>query len=292
MLKGFKSSDYLFKPKQSLAKKPTRVAPFYTSSEDYNQKLDSFREILSERHDLLYADARHGLLVIFQGMDAAGKDGSIKHVMSGLNPQGVIVSSFGEPSIEEKSHDFLWRTHSKIPPRGKIGIFNRSYYEDVLTVRVHATDDGDPKFFSHRLEDIAMHERHLCREFYRIVKFYLHISPGEQFERLLARIDNKKKNWKFALSDLKDSKKWEAFQDAANHALSSTSVPHAPWYVIPADDKKNARLMISAILTEHMKAMPLELPHQSWKRKAELEAARKILQRRQKAAKGHQVRKK
>src|SRR5436190_278922 len=225
---------------------------------------------LAEAQEMLYADDTWSLLVIFQAMDAAGKDSTIKHVMSGINPQGCQVYSFKHPSAEELDHDFLWRCTKALPERGRIGIFNRSYYEEVLIVKVHpelvaaqhipGADAGDKKFWEQRYEDINNFERLLTRNGTAIVKFFLHISKEKQRERFLKRINDPSKHWKFAASDLKERECWDDYMTAYEACLSETSTTSAPWYVIPADHKWVSRALVAAILTETMKSLGLNWP--------------------------------
>ena len=266
---------------------PTEVKPFYKSKDDYHALLARQVHELSEQQTRLYADDRHALLVIFQSMDAAGKDGAIKHVMSGVNPQGCQVFSFRHPSAEELDHDFLWRTSRCLPERGRIGIFNRSYYEEVLIVRVHpeilaaqrlseeATRDKD--FWKHRYKSIKDLEKHLYRNGTRAVKIYLHLSKDEQRRRFLARIDDPDKNWKFSVGDVKERERWKDYMDAYEACLGATSTDRAPWYVVPADDKANARLIIAEILVETLKEMDLKYPATSPDRRKELQRMRQLL---------------
>jgi PPK2 family polyphosphate:nucleotide phosphotransferase len=266
-----------------LKKYPTRVKPFHRSKRDYEQLHTAHLGRLSELQDLLYAENKHALLLIFQAMDAAGKDGAIKHVMSGINPQGCQVFSFKHPSAEELDHDFLWRTERCLPERGRIGIFNRSYYEEVLVVRVHPEilaaqnpPEGsfdDPKFWKHRYHSINELEKHLDRNGTKVVKFFLHLSKEEQRQRFLARIEDPNKNWKFGESDIAERKLWKKYQTAYATALSHTSTDHAPWYVVPADDKGNARLIISEIIIETLEALKMSYPATDAARK---KALRKI----------------
>ena len=249
---------------------PTRVKPFHHSKRDYEKLHAAHLARLSELQDLLYAENRHALLLIFQAMDAAGKDGAIKHVMSGINPQGCQVFSFKHPSAEELDHDFLWRTTRCLPERGRIGIFNRSYYEEVLIARVHpeiiaaenlpGDADGDAKLWPHRYQSINDLEKHLHRNGTRVVKFFLHISKEEQRQRFLARIDDPNKNWKFSEADLAERKLWKKYRAAYEACLSHTSTGHAPWYVVPADDKASARLIISEIIIETLAALRMAYP--------------------------------
>ena len=268
---------------------PTEVKPFYKSKDDYHALLRRQIEELSEQQTRLYADDRHSLLVIFQSMDAAGKDGAIKHVMSGVNPQGCQVFSFKHPSAEELDHDFLWRTTRCLPERGRIGIFNRSYYEEVLIVRVHpeilaaqrlpAETTRDDDFWRHRYKSITDFEKHIHRNGTRIVKIYLHLSKDEQRRRFLARIDDPDKNWKFAVGDVKERDRWKDYTEAYEACLGATSTDRAPWYIVPADDKANARLIIAEILVETLKDLDLKYPATSPDRRKELQAMRRLLAR-------------
>ena len=281
------SKQLLYEPggKEPLKRFATRIDDLYKDDDDYEKILNGFRATISERQDLLFAQGRHGVLALFQGMDTSGKDGAIKHVMTSLNPLGVEATAFGSPSEDDKHRDFLWRTHNRIPPRGKIGIFNRSYYEEVTAVRVHesylaaenlpADLSEDKKIWKHRLEDIANFESYLARQGIRVIKFYLHLSKDEQRKRLLERIDNPSKNWKFRAGDLTDRDLWPDFMDAYADCFHRTSTEEAPWYIIPADDKKNARLMVSALFAELMKTLPLDLPPLSRDQKQTLEKLRK-----------------
>jgi len=266
---------------------PTRVKPFYRSKPDYERQLADHKARLSERQNVLYAHDRYALLLIFQAMDAAGKDGAIKHVMSGVNPQGCQVFSFKHPNTQELEHDFLWRSVRCLPERGRIGIFNRSYYEEVLIVRVHpeilraqalpdeALDDG--KIWTHRYRSILGLERHLHRNGTRIVKFFLHLSKEEQRRRLLARIDDPDKNWKFGRADLAERGRWTEYMTAYEACLTETSTAHAPWYIVPADDKHNARLIISQVILDTLEGLKLRYPLTSPARRKELRAIRKLL---------------
>jgi len=284
-----KTSDYIVKPraKVDLKRWPTIVKPRYSSKEDYRRILAEHVTKLGKRQNVLYADDRYALLVIFQAMDAAGKDGAIKHVMSGLNPQGCQVFSFKHPSPTDLDHDFLWRTTACLPERGRIGIFNRSYYEEVLIVRVHPellAGERIPdlpkkagKLWESRYRSIADLERHLHANGTRIVKFFLHVSKGEQRKRFLERIDDPEKNWKFAAADIEERKFWKEYMKAYEECLSATSTPDAPWYVVPADDKENARLIISEVLLETLGRLDLHYPEVSAEKKRELKKAREAL---------------
>jgi len=277
-----------------LKARPTLVAPVYESNEDYKGLLEQQKKRLGDKQQLLYAANRHSLLLIFQAMDAAGKDGVIRHVLTGINPQGCHVSSFKHPSAQELEHDFLWRAVAHLPERGSIGVFNRSYYEEVLIVRVHPellTAQHVPNGLGHkksadavwkeRYRSIREFERHLHDNGTRIVKFFLHLSKGEQRKRFLARIDDPTKNWKFNQGDITERKYWKQYMSAYEICLAETSTKNSPWYVVPADDKENARLIVSEILLDHMSALDLSLPNLSATHRRELETARKLLMRKQ-----------
>ena len=270
-----------------LKQQPTRVKPFYASKAESEELLAKHVDKLAELQNLLYADDRHALLLIFQAMDAAGKDSCIKHVMSGVNPQGCQVYSFKHPSAEELDHDFLWRTQRALPERGRIGIFNRSYYEEVLIVRVHpeilraqkvprAPRDGEDEW-RERYRSIADMEAHLERNGTRIVKFFLHVSPEEQRKRFLARIDEPEKNWKFSSKDVEERKHWKDYLRAYEACLQATSTKRSPWYVVPADDKPNARLIVSRIVVDALQSLDMAYPRLDAARRRELKALRKRL---------------
>ena len=250
--------------------------------------LDEGVALLSEMQGKLYAQSNWGLLLIFQAMDAAGKDGTIKHVMSGVNPQGVDVFAFKEPSSEELAHDFLWRTNRCMPPRGKIGIFNRSYYEEVLVVRVHPEKLEKEKipeelrgkhFWKHRFEDINAFEKYLTRNGIAIRKFFLNISRKEQKRRFLERLDNPQKNWKFSAADVQERKYWDEYQSAYEKMIRNTASEHAPWVVVPADNKWFTRLLVVATIVNALWEMKLEYPKVSEDKQAALLAARKQLEK-------------
>jgi PPK2 family polyphosphate:nucleotide phosphotransferase len=268
-----------------LDKWPTEIDPVYKSPKHYRALLEEHVAQLSSQQQLLYALNRNAVLVIFQAMDAAGKDSAIKHVMSGINPQGCQVFSFKHPSAAELQHDFLWRTTRDLPERGRIGIFNRSYYEEVLIVRVHpeilagegVPEDGD--IWRERYRSIANLEKHLHRNGTRIVKFFLHLSPEEQRKRFLARIDDPQKNWKFGEDDLKERTYWKQYRKAYEACLTATSSKHAPWHVVPADDKKTAQLIISQILLDTFKDLKMAYPKASPARRRQLQAIRKKLEK-------------
>ena len=273
----------------NLKKWPTLIDPVYKSKEQYAELLKEHVEQLSAMQQLHYATNRHAILLIFQAMDAAGKDGAIRHVMSGVNPQGCQVFSFKHPSGTELEHDFLWRTTCDLPERGRIGIFNRSYYEEVLIVRVHRDillGEGlpdpphhDKKLWHDRYRSITNFERHLYVNGTRIIKFFLHLSKEEQRKRFLARIDEPEKNWKFSLADIKERGYWKHYMRAYEDCLSATSTQDAPWYVVPADDKESARLIVSRIVLDAFKALKMTYPKSNAKRRRELLAIRKQLAR-------------
>jgi PPK2 family polyphosphate:nucleotide phosphotransferase len=270
-----------------LRKWPTRVAPVYKSEQDYQKLLVEHVAQLSALQQLLYACNSHAILLIFQAMDAAGKDGAISHVMSGVNPQGCQVFSFKHPSAEELQHDFLWRTTRALPERGKIGIFNRSYYEEVLIVRVHPEilrSEGlvDPpasrkSVWHSRYRSIAHLERHLHDNGTRVVKFFLHLSKEEQRKRLLERIDDPQKNWKLSQDDVVERAFWKPYMKAYEDCLSATSSDDAPWYVVPADDKRTCRLIVSQITVETLQALHMAYPKTGTRRERELQSIRKRL---------------
>jgi PPK2 family polyphosphate:nucleotide phosphotransferase len=268
-----------------LKQQPTRVEPYYRSKADYQARLAQHVEQMSELQNLLYADDRYALLLIFQAMDAAGKDSCIKHVMSGVNPQGCQVYSFKHPSPEELDHDFLWRTTRALPERGRIGIFNRSYYEEVLIVRVHPEILRAQKLaqgpldevWQERYRSIAGLEAHLERNGTRILKFFLHVSKNEQRKRFLARIDEPDKNWKFSSQDVEERKYWKDYMRAYEACLQATSTKRSPWYVVPADDKANARLIVSRVIVETLKKLDMAYPQPGGGRRRELAALRKLL---------------
>jgi PPK2 family polyphosphate:nucleotide phosphotransferase len=272
-----------------LHKWPTKVEPVYQSKEQYQELLAQQVEQLSSLQQLFYACDSHAVLLIFQAMDAAGKDGVIKHVMSGVNPQGCQVFSFKQPSATELQHDFLWRTTRDLPERGRIGIFNRSYYEEVLIVRVHreilrnegppGKSSQEPAVWEQRFRSILDFERHLHANGTRIVKFFLHLSKDEQRRRFLARIDEPQKNWKFSMADIEERQYWKQYMHAYEQCLSATSTRHSPWYVVPADDKRNARLIVSTIIVDAFKTLEMAYPKTSAKRRRELQAIRKRLAR-------------
>ena len=284
-----RSTDFRVEEDQKvdLAKWPTAVESIYESKKHYQKLLKDHVDQLSSLQQLLYASNRYALLLIFQAMDAAGKDGAIKHVMSGVNPQGCQVFSYRHPSATELQHDFLWRTTRDLPERGRIGIFNRSYYEEVLIVRVHpeilrseGVGDGalDKKtVWQSRFRSIVDLEQHLHRNGTRIVKFYLHLSKDEQRKRFVQRIDEPHKNWKFSLADIEERRFWKRYMSAYEDCLTATSTREAPWYVVPADDKENARLIVSQIILDALNGLEMAYPEVSTERLKELKSIRERL---------------
>ena len=258
--------------KFSIRKSQTKIADFYDDKEDYEIALKSIQSELDELQEKMYAHNRYGLLVIFQAMDAAGKDGTLKAVFSGVNPQGMKFYSFKRPTETELEHDYLWRTNMQLPERGTITVFNRSYYEEVLVVKVHPEillntqrlpteiSVDLEKIFKHRYEDIANLEKYLTRNGIQVVKFFLNVSKKEQSERLIERIEDTSKNWKFEEQDVKGREFWNDYQKAYEDAINSTSTVLCPWYIIPADDKKNMRLIVGNILAEKLKSLDMDYP--------------------------------
>jgi PPK2 family polyphosphate:nucleotide phosphotransferase len=284
-----KSSDFRVREgdEVDLKKWPTMVDPVYETNEEYQELLNKHVRALSAQQELLYASDRYAVLLIFQAMDAAGKDGAIQHVMSGVNPQGCQVFSFKHPSAAELKHDFLWRTTRDLPERGRIGIFNRSYYEEVLIARVHpeilrgegqsAKISDEAKIWHDRYRSIVNLERHLDCNGTRIIKFFLHLSKEEQRKRFIDRIDQPDKNWKFSLADVEERKFWKDYMQAYEKCLGATSSRRAPWFVVPADDKLNTRLIVSRIVLDTIEALELSYPKASAARRRELRMLRKKL---------------
>jgi len=268
---------------------PTVVEPYFKSTDQYHDILKKNLKDLSSRQNLHYASARYAVLIIFQGMDAAGKDGAIRHVMSGVNPEGCEIFSFKEPSSEELKHDFLWRTTCRLPERGRIGIFNRSYYEEVLVTRVDPEildaqelpkhSRHDKHFWRDRYRSINDLEAHLHRNGTEIIKCFLHLSKKEQAKRFLERIDIPDKNWKLGTADVHERKYWRQYMEAYGQCLSATSTGHAPWYSIPADDKDNARLIVSQILTDTLDRLKMAYPKSTPKRLRELRSIGRAIAR-------------
>ncbi len=273
--------------KVNLGDWPTIIKPFCKSKKQYAKVLEKHVQELSSLQRLHYASSHYALLLIFQALDAAGKDGAIRHVMSGVNPQGCEVFSFKQPSANELQHDFLWRTTCRLPERGRIGIFNRSYYEEVLVVRVHPEilrNQGLPEdlrdeknIWKKRYRSIVDLEEHLYRNATHVVKIFLHLSKNEQRKRFLERLDEPDKNWKFSLSDIHERKYWKHYTKAYEECLHATSTHHAPWYVVPADDKENARLIVSRIVLDRLKDLKMAYPKTTGKRRRELKLIAKQL---------------
>ena len=267
-----------------LADEPTDIHRLYRDKSDYQKRMEGYHEEIDELQNLMYAHNRYGLLLIFQAMDAAGKDGTIREVIRGVNPHGVEVHAFKRPSEEELDHDFLWRSSQRMPPRGRIGVFNRSYYEEVLVVRVHPeiathvqrlpsenTKDLDA-LWKGRFEDIRAFEAYAHRNGIHVLKFFLHVSKEEQGRRFLSRLEDESKNWKFALEDLKEREFWDSYQKAYEDAIEATSTKESPWCVIPADDKRNMRLIVAALVLEKLKSFDMAYPKPDPKRRQEFKA--------------------
>ncbi|MCB0855428.1 MAG: polyphosphate kinase 2 family protein [Bacteroidetes bacterium] len=276
--------------KLSIADAPNSIDKLYDDKKEYREKLEKYQDEIDELQYMMYAHDRHAMLLVFQAMDAAGKDGTIKRVMSRVNPHGVSIDAFKKPSEEELDHDFMWRTTIKFPKRGTIGIFNRSYYEEVLVVKVHPkivtdyqripknlTIDLD-KLWQQRYEDIRNLELYASRNGIHVVKFFLNISRDEQRDRFLARLNTPEKNWKFAEGDVKERGYWNDYMKAYEEAINETAAPHAPWYVIPADDKNNMRLIVAQVILKHLKALDMKFPEVSEDRIAEFEKFREMLE--------------
>lgn len=265
--------------------RPDDTGKFESKEEAEKLMLDNIQR-MAELQDILYAQNKYALLIIFQAMDTAGKDGAIKHVMAGLNPQSTSVCSFKQPSSEELDHDYLWRASKNLPQRGQIGIFNRSYYEEVLVVKVHdlVSYQQLPKEFitkdiwKERYRQIRDYERYLTENGIVILKFFLHISKDEQRKRLLSRIDDESKNWKFSSADIKERQYWDDYQQCYQEAIRETSTKHAPWYVIPSNKKWFSRLMISQAIINRMEQLNLEYPTISEEQKQVLQECKQKLQ--------------
>lgn len=274
MKKSIDVSEYCYtgKGKLNLRKWATGLKKrLYADKAELGSLLRECQEEIDERQQQMYAQDQYAMLLVFQAMDAAGKDGTIKHVMSGINPHGVEVTAFKRPSEEELDHDYLWRTTKALPGRGIVGIFNRSYYEEVLVVRVHpeilesqrlpeGTLKDLPKLWKKRYEEIRNFEEHQQSNGMRIVKFFLHVSKEEQKKRFLERIDDPSKNWKFNAGDLKERARWDDYQEAYQDAIAATATKDSPWYIIPADDKGDMRLLVSAAILSEMKRLKLAWP--------------------------------
>jgi len=274
--------------KVNLKNYPTDFTGDYTDKRDAVENLRKNVERLAELQDVLYAENHHALLIIFQAMDAAGKDGAIKHVMSGLNPQGVQVFSFKQPSTEELDHDFLWRCAKAAPERGRIGIFNRSYYEDVLVVRVHPEIlqfgqlpdkvKNDKSIWRKRFEQIRNFENYLEQNGIHVIKFFLNVSREEQKERFLARIETPEKNWKFSASDAKERAFWNDYMHAYTEAIQATSTEKSPWFIVPADKKWFTRIAVSEIIIKKMESLDLKYPTVTKAHRESLLEAKKVLE--------------
>ena len=270
----------------SLAKQPTEIDKLYDNKKDYRDQLDDLRDKIDELQNMMYAHDRYALLAVFQAMDAAGKDGTIRHVFSGVNPHGLQLYAFKKPSDRELDHDFMWRTNRFMPERGRIGVFNRSYYEEVLVVRVHEeilkkyqrvpaefTKSTD-KVWKQRYEDIKNFELYAYRNGTRVMKFFLNVSKEEQGNRFLARIDEPEKNWKFSEADIKERGYWNDYMRAYETCIKATAAPHAPWYVIPADDKWNMRLIVAQLILDKLENMDIHYPKVTPARRKELQQIR------------------
>ncbi len=282
----FNSHDFRYDGSRTfeIEKNPTKIPDIYDSKEEYREMLEESAQELDDLQSMMYAHNRYGLLIILQAMDAAGKDGTIKHVLSGVNPIGMKIHSFKRPSEAELGHDFMWRSAVLLPQRGNITLFNRSYYEEVLVVKVHPeiltdvqrlptelTEDLD-KVWKNRYKDIKNSEKYLYHNGIRVVKFFLNVSKKEQAERLIERIQDPSKNWKFEEGDVKERDFWDDYMKAYEDCINATGTEKAPWYVIPADDKKNARLIIGKIITEELHKMNTSYPEANDKRHAELQS--------------------
>ena len=286
-MKKISTDEFRVRPGTAhLDRRPTSIRPLYKSREDGVQRLAAHTSEMRALQNLLYASNQHALLLIFQAMDAAGKDSAIKNVMSGINPQGCQVFSFQHPSAEELDHDFLWKATGRLPERGRIGIFNRSYYEEVLVVRVHPeilhgqnlpTEAIDKTIWQDRYASMVSLEKHLHRNGTRVVKFFLHLSKDEQRRRFLRRIDDPEKNWKFGSADMEERKYWKQYMKAYEECLAATSTKTAPWYVIPADDKTNAQILISQVIVDTLRGLKMSYPEPTAERRAELQAIRTLI---------------
>ncbi len=256
----------------SIKKSPNKVEPLYDSKKDYKQKLRSIVTRIDELMEIMYAQNRHGLLLVFQAMDAAGKDGTIKRLLTGVNPATIQVYSFKKPSAEELDHGYLWRIIQRMPERGRLGVFNRSYYEEVLVVRVHPEilteyqqlpvelTDNLEEVFESRFDQIRNFEKYATDNGIKVVKFFLNVSQEEQRQRLLARLDNPDKHWKFSTGDVDEREHWPAYMTAFEDCINATAASHAPWYAIPADDKLNMRLLVAATTLAELESMKIDWP--------------------------------
>lgn len=288
MSKKFSASDYRIDGSEPLvlAERPNAVDRIYDDKSDYKKQIRDSRDAINELQRMMYAHDRYSLLCVFQAMDAAGKDGTIRNVISGVNPHGVSVHSFKRPSEEEIDHEFLWRSQDHLPRRGHIAIFNRSYYEEVLVVKVHPEIvtkyqrlpvESLENIWTGRYQSIRDHEAHLARNGTGVLKFFLNLGKDEQRERFVDRIDEPEKNWKFNEGDVKERGFWGGYQKAYEEAINETATPEAPWYVIPADDKKNMRLIVSRIICDELESLEMNYPEVSDERRAEMQRFREML---------------
>lgn len=274
----------------NIKKAPTMVKDSTAELQKIKKQISKNVKEIREAQKMMYARRHYSVLVVFQAMDAAGKDSMVSHIFAGVNPVGFQVANFKQPTAEELRHDYLWRVNRQLPLRGDIGVFNRSYYEDVLVSRVHpeiilngnlpeihSLNDVDDHFFEKRYQDIREYEKYLTRNGYVVIKFFLHVSKEEQKNRFLARIDTPEKNWKFSASDIRERQYWDKYQDAYEKAINATATKDNPWYVIPADDKWYSRLIVSDILTKRIKELPLAYPTMTPEQEGELAEARQLL---------------
>ena len=283
----YKDLEFREPQKHPLKHVSTSLKKFYDSTDEAEAYLKLMQDAISKQQEFLYAQKEWSVLIVLQGLDTAGKDGLIKHVMTGINPNGCEVTSFKQPTVLELDHDFLWRIHQELPKRGHIGVFNRSYYEDLVVPFVHPETleaCSIPKrhrktkeLIEDRCRDIVNFEDYLARQGVLIIKFFLHISKKEQKERLLARLDNPEKNWKFSEADVEERKYWDSYQKAYDHCISQTSHPAAPWYVLPANDKLTARLLASRIILDRLEELKLSFPEVGAEKRKSLGAYRKAL---------------
>lgn len=273
-----------------MAKAPTFVEDSSNELKEIKKQIKKNVKRIHEAQKKMYAQRKYGVLVVFQAMDAAGKDSMITHIFSGVNPVGFKVANFKQPTANELRHDYLWRINRELPLRGNIGVFNRSYYEDVLVSRVHpeiilnanlpqvdSLADVDDRFFANRYQDIREYENYLTRNGYVVMKFFLHVSKEEQRRRFLARIDTPEKNWKFSAADIRERRYWDKYQEAYEKAINATASKENPWYIIPSDDKWYSRLIVSDILTKRIEKLPLAYPTMTAQQKGELAEARQLL---------------
>lgn len=285
-IKQYRYTDSNF----NISAAPTRVKDSADELKKIKKQIEKNVKKIRDAQKMMYAQRRYGVLVVFQAMDAAGKDSMISHIFAGVNPVGFKVANFKQPTSQELRHDYLWRINRELPLRGDVGVFNRSYYEDVLVSRVHpeiilnsnlpavhSLADVDDHFFKSRYQDIREYENYLSRNGYVVVKFFLHVSKEEQKNRFLARIDTPEKNWKFSAADIRERQYWDKYQDAYEKAINATATKENPWYVIPSDDKWYSRLIVSDILTKRIEELPLAYPTMTPDQEAELATARQML---------------